>query len=130
MQYISHRAKIKVSAGLGSPWRLRGESISIPFPGFSRGSDGKESACRAGDLDLIPRWGRLPGKGNGNPLQYSCLGNPMDRGDWWGPWGHKELDMTKQLTHCLFQLLEASQSLAQGPFLPLNRECSLYTATV
>ena len=45
-------------------------------------SDGKESACNAGDLGLIPRLGRSPGKGNGNPLQYSCLENPMDRGDW------------------------------------------------
>ena len=38
----------------------------------------KESACQAGDTDLIPGSGRSPGKGNGNPLQYSCLGNPMD----------------------------------------------------
>ena len=48
------------------------------------GSDGKESACNAGDPGLIPGWGRSPGEGNGNPLQYSCLGNPMDRGAWWG----------------------------------------------
>jgi len=41
---------------------------------------GKESACQAGDVDLIPGFGRFPGEGNGNPLQYSCLGNPMDRG--------------------------------------------------
>ena len=40
----------------------------------------KESACNAGDLGSIPRLGRSPGEGNGNPLQYSCLGNPMDRG--------------------------------------------------
>ena len=44
------------------------------------GSDGKESACNAGDRCLIPRLGRSPGGGNGNPLQYSCLKNPMDRG--------------------------------------------------
>ena len=42
------------------------------------GSDGKESA-RNGDLYLIPGWGRWPGEGNGNPLQYSCLKNSMDR---------------------------------------------------
>ena len=41
---------------------------------------GKESACQAGDLGLIPGLGRSPGEGNSNPLQYSCLGNPMDRG--------------------------------------------------
>ena len=43
---------------------------------------GKESACNAGDVGLIPGPGRSPGEGNGNPLQYSCLGNPMDRGAW------------------------------------------------
>ena len=51
--------------------------------GFPGGSDSKESACSAGDTGSIPGWGRSPGKGNGNPLQYSCLGNPMDRGAWW-----------------------------------------------
>ena len=51
--------------------------------GFPGGSDGKESACNAGDLGLIPGSGRSPGKGNGYPLQYSCLVNPKDRGAWW-----------------------------------------------
>ena len=51
--------------------------------GFLGGSDGKESACNAGDPSLIPGSGRSPGEGNGNPLQYSCLENPMDRGAWW-----------------------------------------------
>ena len=45
-------------------------------------SDSKESACNAGDPDLIPESGRSPGGGNGNPLQYSCLENPMERGAW------------------------------------------------
>ena len=45
-------------------------------------SFGKESACSAGDLDLNPGLGRSPEEGNGNPLQYSCLENPMDRGAW------------------------------------------------
>ena len=44
--------------------------------------DGKESACNVGDPSLIPGWRRSPGEGNGNPLQYSCLENPMDRGGW------------------------------------------------
>ena len=44
---------------------------------------GKESACSAGDAGLIPSSGRSPGEGNGNPLQYTCLENPMDRGAWW-----------------------------------------------
>ena len=43
----------------------------------------KESACNAGDQGLIPGLGRSTGEGNGKPLQYSCLGNPMDRGAWW-----------------------------------------------
>ena len=48
--------------------------------GFPRGAVSKESACNAGDLGSIPGLGRFPGKGNGNPLQYSCLENSMDRG--------------------------------------------------
>ena len=48
--------------------------------GFPGGSDGKESACIAGDLGSIPGSGRSPGEGNGTPLQYSCLENPMDGG--------------------------------------------------
>ena len=51
--------------------------------GFPGGSDGKESACNAGDLGLIPESGRSPGEGNGYPLQYFCLENPMDRRAWW-----------------------------------------------
>ena len=50
--------------------------------GFPGGLDGKESACNAGDPGLIPGSGRSPGEGNGNPLQYYCLENPMDRGAW------------------------------------------------
>ena len=46
-------------------------------------SVGKESACNVGDLGSIPGLGRSPGEGNCNPLQYSTLGNPMDRGAWW-----------------------------------------------
>ena len=53
---------------------------SLGFPG---GSEVKASACNAGDLGLIPGSGRSPGEGNGNPLQYSCLENPMDGGAWW-----------------------------------------------
>ena len=47
------------------------------------GSEVIVSASNAGDLGSIPRSGRSPGEGNGNPLQYSCLENPMDRGAWW-----------------------------------------------
>ena len=51
--------------------------------GFPGGSEVKASACNVGDLGLIPGLGRSPGEGNGNPLKYSCLENPMDRGAWW-----------------------------------------------
>ena len=58
--------------------------------GFLSGSDGKASVCNAGDPGSIPGLGRFPGEGNGNPLQYSYLGNPMDSGG-----GRKESDMTE-----------------------------------
>ena len=51
--------------------------------GFPDGSEGKASACNAGDLGSIPGSGRSPGEGNGNLLQYPCLENLMDRGAWW-----------------------------------------------
>ena len=51
--------------------------------GFPGGLDGREYAYNAGDPGLIPGWGRSPGEGTGNPLQYSFLENPMDRGAWW-----------------------------------------------
>ena len=60
--------------------------------GVPGGSDGKESACNAGDLGSAPGLGRSPGEGKGNPLQYSCLENSiMD----YSPWSCKELDMTE-----------------------------------
>ena len=53
------------------------------YRGFPGDADGKESVCHVGDLGLIPESGRSPGEGNSNPLQYSCLGNPIDREAWW-----------------------------------------------
>ena len=64
--------------------------------GFLGGSDDKESACNAGDLGSIPGLGRSPGAGHGNPLQYSCLENPRDKGAWWAAvYGVAESDMTE-----------------------------------
>ena len=54
-----------------------------PLLGLSWWLRWKESACNAGDLGSVPGSGRSSGEGNGNLLQYSCLGNPMDRGAWW-----------------------------------------------
>ena len=69
-----------------------GEGIGcIPvFLDFPCDSAGKESACNAGDLCLIPGLGRCPGEGKGCPLQYSGLENSMD-----SPWGHRESDTTE-----------------------------------
>ena len=64
----------------------------VYFCDFPGGSDGKASAYNVGDPGLIPRSGRSPGEGNGNPVQYSRLENPMDRGTSQAenPWGRKE----------------------------------------
>ena len=72
--------------------------------GFSGSSDGKEFAFNAGELGLIPGSGRSPAEGNGYPLQYSCLRNPMDRGAWQATVHRaaKELYMTERLTLSLF----------------------------
>ena len=74
------------------------------FPG---GSEVKASACSAGDLGSIPGSGRSPGEGHGNPLQYSCLENPTDRGAWQATvslWGHERVG------HDLATESEAAQS--------------------
>ena len=72
--------------------------------GFSDGSDGKESACSARDLGLIPGLGRPPEEGNGNPLQYSGLENSTDRGTRQAiVHGVTESDMTEQLSLSLFR---------------------------
>ena len=57
-------------------------NLDLPSEGFPGGSEGKESACIAGNAGSIPGLGRSPEEGNGNPLQYSCLENSMDRGAW------------------------------------------------
>ena len=73
---------------------------TFSFKDFPGGSDGRQSACSAGDLDLIAKSGKSLGKGSDYPLQCSCLENSMDRGAWQTnvPWSHKESDMTEQLT--------------------------------
>ena len=77
---------------------------SLGLPG---GSEGRGSACNVGDPGLIPGSGRSPGEGNGNPLQYPCLGNPMNRGAWQAT-VHRvaKSDMTERL-HCVVRLLNA-----------------------
>jgi len=80
---------------------LKGQSFYVRFSsllGFPSGSDGKESACSAGDWGLIPGQGRSPGEGNSYPLQYSCLENLIDRGTWATVHVVTESDITEQLT--------------------------------
>ena len=69
--------------GTFSVMRAYGKESFVHSPNSEEiGSDGKASVYSAGDLGLIPGSGRFPGEGNGNPLQYSCLENPMDGGAW------------------------------------------------
>ena len=95
---------------LGFPcWSLGWSLVHLPnfyqnnhLPG---GSDGIESARKAGDPGSTPGLGRSPGEGNGNPLQYSCLENPHGQRSLAGysPWRRKQSDMTEQLTLFTFQ---------------------------
>ena len=62
--------------------KIIGLSPTISVIGLPKGLSGKEFACQAGDTSSIPGLGRSPREGNGNPLQYPCLGNPLDRGAW------------------------------------------------
>ena len=75
--------------------------------GLPRWLSGKEPACNVGDVDLISGSGRSPGQRNGNPLQYSCLGNPVDRGAEGPtvPGVTKDSDMTEQLNNSEHDLL-------------------------
>ena len=76
MLSLTKKRNIAERSDLGR--KVNSDNILTSF--FPGGSDSKESACNAGDLVLIPGLGRSPEEGNGNPLQYSCLENPMDRG--------------------------------------------------
>ena len=86
--------------------------------GFPGGSDGKASACNAGDPGSIPGLGRSPGEGNGNPLQYSCLENSMDWGAWWAT-VHRVAKSQTRLSDFTFIALSTSQVTQwQGIRLP------------
>ena len=82
-----------------APFKLK-LNISV-YMGFSGDSAVKNLPANAGDVGSIPGLGKSPGEGNGNPSQYSCLENPMDRGGWWAAVHGvaKELDMTEQLNN-------------------------------
>ena len=95
-------------------WPLSFKS-TFCFPG---GSEGKASACNAGDLGSISDSGRSPGAGNGNPLQYPYLENPMDWGSLVGysPWGCKESDTTGWLHSLIHSLWLSSFTLIKRLF--------------
>ena len=78
--------------------------------GFSGGSDGKESACNAGDLSSIPESGKIPGEGNRNPLQYSCLENPWTE----EPGGLQSMGL-QRVDHAL--VTKQQQIICYGVFL-------------
>ena len=97
--------------------------------GFPGGSDGKESACNAGDLGSIPEFRTSPRGGHGNPLQYSCLENPYGQRSLVGysPWGHKESDTTERLSShiCMAEFLccspETTTTLLTG-YTPIQNK--------
>ena len=81
-------------------------SLYLGFPGSTLVENPPANAGDAGAVGSVPGWGRSPGEWNGNPLQCSCLENPMDGGAWQAtvsPWGHKESDMTGHT--CIFFVL-------------------------
>ena len=84
--------------------------------GFPGGSEVKASAWNVGDLGSIPGWGRFPGEGNGNPLQYSCLENPMDGGAWWAT-VHRVARSQKRLSD--FTSLQVRIPRLKSKFLPI-----------
>ena len=86
---------------LSSKKRKKAERMFFPGMGFPDGSVGKDSACNAGDLGLIPGLGRSSGEGNGYLLQYSCLGNPMDREAWWAT-VHRVINESETTKHRLY----------------------------
>ena len=96
--------------------------------GFLGSSNSKESVCNAGDLGSVPGSGRSPREGKGNSLQYSCLGNPRDRGDWWATVHRvtKESDTAEQqqlgFTLSAFSLWPSLQTelTANGTFIHIT----------
>ena len=79
----AHSRAHVISTASGTDVAQTRSDLTLDTLGFPHGSVSKEATCNAGDPGSIPGSGRSPGEGNGNPLQYSCLENPMDRGGAW-----------------------------------------------
>ena len=116
----------QVAPGMQS-FSYKKKNLATWFPGDS---DGKEFVCNAGDMSSILGSGRSPGEGNGYPLQYSCLGNPTDRGTWQAMVHAvaKELDMTQHLNNKSSKMLLSTKTFFH-PFL-LNSRSSLQSMTI
>ena len=100
----------------GSESQASGFLELTSFPG---GSEDKASACNAGDQGSIPGLGRSPGEGNGNPLQYSCLDNPMDGGAWWATVDGVAQSQTRLSSLSLFTFMHWRRKWQPTPvFLP------------
>ena len=100
LQFLVCLYKTYCSVSVSSPYLSLIRMHVTGFRAFPGGSDGKETACNAGDLSSIPGLGRSPGGGHGNPLQYSCLKNPHGQRslEGYSPWGCKESDTTERLS--------------------------------
>ena len=96
---------------------------------FSGGLDGKESVCKAGDLILIPGLERSPGEGNGIPLQYTSLENPMDRGAWWTTVHRFEKSQT-QLSNTLMCMPNTLPSTVYVSHIYSSRQCFEISTTI
>ena len=116
--YLWTSQKFNDSNDLISIERLFGEILLLD-EGFLGGSDGKESACNAGDQALISGWGRSSEEGNGYPFQYSFLENSMDRGDWQATVGVWLLN----IQCCYYFLFSLSHSWL---FKILNSQCNFF----
>ena len=93
--------------------------------GLPSGTVVKNLSANAGDAGLIPQSGRSPGEGNGNPFQYSCLGNPMDRGAWRATVhaGCKELNMSE---HACTRFYQSLSSMRKVISLPNNKHYTYF----
>ena len=116
--------------------------LSLSLPDFPSGLEGKASACNEGDRGSIPGSGRSPGEGNGNPVQYYCLENPMDRGVWQATvYGVAKSqtrlsDFTQHFSKCLvticfhkeFQILQAIQISVYQRFTQVLKDLEFFSA--